>query len=95
METRGLVSPAAKSGFSLLHRHDEAVHDVIFALGRVLAHVEIEDRAGLGAGSKLLFARPHFFADELLELLRADFAQAFEARDLRFASNHHGKRFTR
>jgi hypothetical protein len=34
---------------SLLHRHDEAVHDVNFALERVLAHIEIEDRAGLGA----------------------------------------------
>ena len=33
----------------LLHRHNEFVHDVILPLRRVLAHVEVEDRAGLGA----------------------------------------------
>src|ERR1700733_8689717 len=35
------------SQYLLLHRHDELVHDVIFPLRRVLAHVEIKDRAGL------------------------------------------------
>ena len=45
------------------------IHDVIFALGRVLAHVEVEDRAGLGARGVFHFARPHFFADELREFL--------------------------
>jgi hypothetical protein len=34
---------------SLLRWHDELVHDVSFAPGRVLAHVEVEARAGLGA----------------------------------------------
>src|ERR1017187_1586450 len=39
-----------------LHRHDEAVHDVILPLRRVLAHVEIEDRpdSARGAYSTLL-----------------------------------------
>ena len=50
-----------------------------------LAHVEIEDRAGLGARRVFNFARPHLLADELREFFRADFAQAFEPRDLRLA----------
>ena len=67
----------------LLHRHDELVHDVVFALGRVLAHVEVEDWAGLGARRVFHFAQPHFLADELREFLRADFAQPFEPREFR------------
>ena len=34
---------------SRLHRHDKIAHDVVFALGGVLAHVEGQDRRGLGA----------------------------------------------
>ena len=71
------------------------LHDVVFALGRVLAHVEAEDFRRVVARGELDFAQAHVFPDELFELARIDFAQAFEARDLRFASNHHGKRFTR
>ena len=74
---------------ALLHRHDEAVHDVIFAFGRVLAHVEIEDRAGLGARGifhEVAVRQHHFLADELLEFFRADFTQAFEPRYLRLAA---------
>ena len=56
------------------------IHDVIFALGRVLAHVEVEDRAGLGARRVFHFAQSYFLADELREFLRADLAQAFESR---------------
>src|ERR1017187_2141307 len=69
-----------------LHWHDEAVHDVILPLRRVLAHVEIEDRAGLSARRVFHLARPHFLADELREFFRADFAEAFEPRDFRFAA---------
>lgn len=34
----------------LLHRHDELVHDVIFALGRVLARPEEDFRLGAKGG---------------------------------------------
>ena len=60
---------------SFLHRHDEAVHDVVLAFRRVLAHVKIEDRPGLGARGVFDFAQAHLLADELRELFRADFAQ--------------------
>ncbi len=42
--------------FSILHRHDEVFHDVIFALGGVLAHVEGEDAGGFGLGGVFDFA---------------------------------------
>jgi hypothetical protein len=44
--------------------------------------LKVEDRAGLGARGVFHFAQAHFLADELREFLRADFAQAFEPRDL-------------
>jgi len=70
----------------LLHRHDQFVHDVIFALRRVLAHVEIEDRAGLGTRRVfhvVVVRQHHFLADELREFLPADFTYAFEPHNLR------------
>jgi len=66
---------------TLLHRHDELVHDVVLPLGRVLAHVEVEDRNGLGARGVFHFAQPHFLADKLREFFRTDFAQTLEPRD--------------
>ena len=44
-----MLGEAATRHWRLFHRHDEAIHDVIFPLRRVLAHVEIEDRPGLVA----------------------------------------------
>ena len=61
----------------LLHRHDKAVHDAVLALRRVLAHVEIGDRPGLGPQGVFNFAQAHLAADKLGEFFRADFAEAF------------------
>src|SRR5262249_32744649 len=58
---------------SIFHRHDQVLHDVIFALGRILAHVEGEDAGHFGALRVFHFAHAHFFADELLELARRNF----------------------
>ena len=74
------------SRWSLLHRHDQPLHDVILALRRVFAHVEIEDRHGFVLGRVFDFAQAHLLADELLEFSRADFAQVLEPRNLRFAA---------
>ena len=71
---------------SLLHRHDEILHDIVLPRGRVLAHVEGEDLLAVHAGRVFHPAGPHVFADELLELRRGNFAQPFEARDLRLAA---------
>jgi hypothetical protein len=35
---------------SLLHRHDQVFHDVVFAFRGVFAHVEVQDAGGLGFG---------------------------------------------
>ena len=67
---------------SLLHRHNEVLHDIIFALRRVLAHVEAENAGDVVLGRIFHLAQAHFLADELLELRRVNLAQALEPRDL-------------
>ena len=51
----------------LLRGHNEVLHDVIFALGSVLAHVETEDAGGVGFWGVFDLAEAHFLANELLE----------------------------
>src|SRR5581483_5780764 len=66
---------------SLFHWHDQILHDVVFALGGVLAHVEAEDVGDFRLGGVLDPAEAHVVADKLLELRGGDFAQALETRD--------------
>ena len=66
---------------SLLHRHHQVLHDVIFALGGVLAHVKAQDAGGVLFRGILHLAQAHLLANELLELRRVDLAQALEAHD--------------
>ena len=72
---------------SLLHRHDQPVHDVVLALGRVLAHVKSENRAGLNLRSELDFAQAGFLAAELREFVRADFADTIKSFQALFLSH--------
>ena len=53
----------------LLDRHHEIFHDIIFSLGRVLAHVKPQDAGGIRLGSVFDLAQFHFFPDELLEFI--------------------------
>src|SRR5947208_2248854 len=66
----------------IFNRDDEVLHDVVFALGGVLAHVKAEDASGIRFGGVFDLAQSHFLADKLLEFARVDFAETFEARDL-------------
>ena len=78
-----------------LFLHAEVVHDVHLAFRRVFAHVEGEEllHALVLAGDRVaLFVQSviadgdglqaHVWADEVLELIRRDFTEAFEAGDL-------------
>jgi len=44
------VKPPRPMNASLLHRHDQVLHDVILPLGRVLAHVEGQDLLAIHFG---------------------------------------------
>src|ERR1051325_2892744 len=69
------IAPIRRSALrSILHRDHQVLHDVVLSLRRVLAHVKRQDAGSFGLRRVLDFAHAHFFADELRELLRADFA---------------------
>src|ERR1041384_8730390 len=67
---------------SLFNGHDQVFHDVIFALGSILAHVEVEDGGGFRFGGILDLAEAHIRPNELFKFARVNFSQALEAGDL-------------
>src|SRR6185295_450806 len=67
----------------LLHRNHKVLHDVIFALRRVLPHIETQYVRSIQLRSVFDTTQPHGRPDELLELGWRYFAKAFEPGNLR------------
>ena len=61
---------------------DEGLHDVVLALGRVGAHVELDRLLDVGIVGASHGRKAHLLADEAPEVLLVDLAKSLEARDL-------------
>ena len=61
---------------------DEGLHDIVLALGRVGAHVELDRLLDIGIVGASDGRKAHLLADEAPEVLLVDFAKPLEARDL-------------
>ena len=65
---------------------DERLHDVVLALGRVGAHVELDRLLDVGVVGASHGRKAHLLADEAPEVLLVDLAKSLEARDLAAAA---------
>lgn len=76
-----VIFGAMRSGFDQVFLYAQVSDDEVLSLRRVLAHEEGEQLIRAVEMVKIDRVKADVFADEILELIRGNLAEAFEARD--------------